>query len=77
MIQPAAHAQFASVIPLSGLDGSTGFRLEGANASDISGQKVGAAEDINGDGLTDLIVGANGADPGGRMSAGATYGRGG
>jgi len=64
---------FASVINLSTLDGSNGFRLDGVAASDFSGQSVSAAGDINGDGIDDLIIGAHLADPNGNSSAGSSY----
>jgi hypothetical protein len=63
---------FASVIELSGLDGSTGFRLNGAATGDWAGNAVTAAGDVNGDGFADLIVGALFADPNGSNS-GASY----
>jgi hypothetical protein len=44
--------------------------LEGAAAGDQFGWSVASAGDVNGDGYADLVVGALGADPGGRMSAG-------
>ena len=40
------------------LDGSNGFKLSGAAASDCSGVSVASAGDVNGDGFDDLIVGA-------------------
>lgn len=40
------------------LNGTTGFRLQGVDASDQSGVSVSDAGDMNGDGLTDLLVGA-------------------
>ena len=60
-------------IELSDLDGSNGFVLKGIDAFDRSGGSVGSAGDINGDGIDDLIVGANGADPNGNNSAGESY----
>jgi len=60
---------FPSVIELSGLDGATGFRIDGIAASDVSGSSVASAGDINGDGLADLIIGAPGVNSG----AGASY----
>ena len=39
-----------------------GFAIIGQGAQDLSGYSVGAAGDINGDGLADLIVGAHGYD---------------
>ena len=63
---------FAADINLSGLDGSTGFRLSGVAANDQTGYSVASAGDVNGDGIDDLIVGARGADPNGN-SSGASY----
>ena len=64
---------FASVINLSTLDGTTGFRLDGVVGSDQSGRSVSSAGDVNGDGFDDLIVGAPLADPNGNSSAGSSY----
>ena len=50
-----------------------GFRIDGINAGDQSGISVSGAGDVNGDGLADLIVGANRADPAGRGDAGGSY----
>jgi Ca2+-binding RTX toxin-like protein len=63
---------FAADIDLSSLDGSTGFKLSGAAANDLSGSSVASAGDVNGDGFADLIVGAYGAEPNGNWS-GASY----
>jgi hypothetical protein len=63
---------FASAINLSSLDGSTGFRLEGAAEGDQSGRSVSAAGDVNHDGVDDLIIGAYRADPNGNLS-GSSY----
>jgi Ca2+-binding RTX toxin-like protein len=63
---------FAANINLSSLDGSTGFRLSGVTAGDLSGISVASAGDVNGDGLADLIVGASAADTNGTNS-GASY----
>ena len=63
---------FASVINLGALDGTTGFRLDGDLAGDRSGYSVSSAGDVNGDGFSDLIVGAFGADPNGSYS-GSSY----
>ncbi|WP_295627950.1 hypothetical protein [uncultured Nitrosomonas sp.] len=54
---------FDAEVNLSDLDGSNGFRLDGAAAYDYSGFSVSNAGDINGDGFDDVIIGAYGADP--------------
>lgn len=46
------------VIDLARLDGANGFKLNGVIGSDDTGESVGSAGDINGDGFDDLIVGA-------------------
>ena len=58
---------------LSALNGTNGFRLDGINAVDFSGESVASAGDVNGDGFDDLLIGAGGGDPGGRMDAGEAY----
>ena len=58
---------------LSVLDGTNGFTLFGIDPLDRSGRSVSSAGDVNGDGYDDLIIGAPGADPGGKDSAGETY----
>ncbi len=63
---------FAANIELSTLDGSSGFKLNGAANSDWSGRSVSSAGDVNGDGFADLIIGAPGADPHG-FESGASY----
>jgi hypothetical protein len=59
-------------LPLSSLDGTNGFRLDGVAAGDQSGWIVSSAGDVNGDGFGDLIVGALRADPNGNGS-GSSY----
>ena len=60
-------------VNLSLLDGTNGFTLNGIDRRDASGYSVSSAGDVNGDGYDDLIIGARGADPGGKDSAGETY----
>ncbi len=57
---------------ISSLDGSNGFYITG-DAGGQLGVSVSSAGDINGDGLDDLIVGANIADPNSTTNAGKTY----
>ena len=64
---------FNPVLSLGILDGSNGFKLNGGAASDVSGRPVSRAGDLNGDGLEDLIIGANRVDPDGNSNAGASY----
>ncbi len=63
---------WASSISLATLSGSTGFRLDGGSSGDQTGVSVASAGDVNGDGFTDLIVGANQADPNG-PDTGSSY----
>jgi Ca2+-binding RTX toxin-like protein len=58
---------------LSALNGSNGFVINGIDAYDRSGISVSSAGDINGDGIDDLMIGADGADPNGNLYAGASY----
>ena len=53
--------------------GTGGFVINGALANDFSGASVSSAGDVNGDGFDDLIVGASGVDPNGKLNAGASY----
>jgi hypothetical protein len=53
--------------------GTGGFMINGEAGFDWSGISVSAAGDVNGDGLADLIVGANGADPASLAQAGKSY----
>jgi len=69
----SAGGSFPATLELATLDGVTGFRLDGAASDDLSGYSVASAGDVNGDGVDDLIVGAWGADSGGRRVAGSSY----
>jgi Ca2+-binding RTX toxin-like protein len=60
-------------IVLSTLDGTDGFRLDGIDIGDRSGFSVSGADDVNGDGFADLIIGAYLADPNFDSSAGESY----
>lgn len=66
-------APVPSTFNLSSLNGSNGFVVNGTNANDRSGFSVSGAGDINGDGIHDLIIGADGADPNGRSRAGKSH----
>ena len=56
----------------SDLAPADGFIIRGDAAYDLLGVSVSGAGDINGDGIDDLIVGADGSDDGG-MNAGEAY----
>jgi Cadherin-like/Putative Ig domain/FG-GAP repeat len=57
------------ILALSSLNGTKGFKLDGENNNDGSGDFVNAAGDINGDGHADLVIGAD------RYPAGSRTGR--
>jgi hypothetical protein len=61
---------FASQFSLSSLNGQNGFVLNGITASDLSGWSVSGAEDVNGDGIADIIIGTPFSNNGG---IGQTY----
>ena len=60
-------------LELSSLDGSDGFVINGIDEYDFSGYSVSGAGDISGDGVADLIIGAEVADPNGNSQAGESY----
>jgi uncharacterized protein (DUF2147 family) len=63
-----------NVVELSQVSAGTGgFAINGEVSGDYSGISVSAAGDVNGDGLDDLIVGADGVDPSGKLEAGRSY----
>ncbi|MEZ5405048.1 MAG: hypothetical protein R3F23_02385 [Verrucomicrobiia bacterium] len=64
---------FTANVELSSLDGTTGFKINGANDNDYCGGSVSGAGDVNGDGLADLLMDARGADPNGKSNAGQCY----
>ena len=53
--------------------GTAGFRIDGIDTNDSSGESVSGAGDVNGDGLADIIVGASRAEPNGIVNAGESY----
>ena len=50
-------------LDLGTLSGGDGFILEGARILDGAGVSVSAAGDVNGDGIADVLIGADRADP--------------
>ena len=71
-LEDRALLTFGAVFELSGLTGANGFQISGEVASDLSGRSVSNAGDINGDGIADLIIGANRVDQSG-VDYGASY----
>jgi len=62
-----------SAFVYSGADGSLLFQVNGTSAGERLGGSAGMADDVNGDGNDDFIVGAPGADPNGLVDAGAVF----
>jgi len=63
-----------SAVNLSAVEAGTGgFVINGQATRDFSGNSVSSAGDVNGDGLDDLIIGADNADPAGLNGAGKSY----
>ncbi len=63
-----------TAIDLSAIaSGIGGFIINGQCSDDASGVSVASAGDVNGDGLADLIVGANQSDPAAVSKAGRSY----
>ena len=52
--------QFPAIINLADLNGKNGFKIDGKNAGDLSGNCVSLTGDINQDGYADIVIGAHG-----------------
>jgi len=63
---------FPDPLPLSTLNGTNGFRIDGTTALMYAGSAV-ATGDVNGDGIADIIIGANNATVGANAIAGKTF----
>lgn len=66
-------ANLPSIINLGSLMAAQGVVLQGGAAFDKAGFSVANAGDVNGDGISDFLIGAYTADPVGRADAGAVY----
>jgi hypothetical protein len=58
---------------INDLTADKGFIIRGAAEFDNAGHSIASAGDVNGDGLTDLLIGAPNVDRGGYIQAGAAY----
>ncbi len=63
---------FGATFDVTTLDGTNGIKYSGAAAGDHAGFSVAAAGDFNGDGIDDLVIGADAASSNGTHS-GAVY----
>jgi FG-GAP repeat len=70
---PGGRLYAGSAYVYSGATGSLLWQFDGQAADNWMGRSVSGAGDVDGDGFDDLIVGANRADPGGRLNAGSAY----
>ncbi|MEH2041854.1 calcium-binding protein, partial [Nostoc sp.] len=64
--------EWSATLNLSNLNGANGFAINGIKEYDYSGSSVSSAGDVNSDGIDDLIIGAEGADPN-AYSSGQSY----
>ena len=62
-------AGFPGILPVTSLNGSNGFVINGVTAGNNLGESVSGAGDINGDGIDDLIIG----EPDANNNAGAAH----
>jgi predicted transcriptional regulator len=70
---------YTDSIHLATLNATQGFRIDGANGytrrgvADYSGGSVSGAGDVNGDGIQDILIGADRTDPYGNGWTGTSY----
>lgn len=64
---------FNPVIQTSDLDGTNGFRIVGQSPADYAGFSVAGAGDVNGDGWSDVLIGASDFDASEDTRNGAVY----
>lgn len=64
---------FSASFDIASLNGSNGFAIDGINNGDDLGFSVASTGDLNGDGFSDVVIGALGADPNSKQNAGQSY----
>ncbi len=64
---------FPAAVDSALLDGMNGFTLNGIDPQDFVGRKVAMLEDVNSDGLGDLLISADGGDQPGGIFFGEAY----
>jgi hypothetical protein len=67
---------FSAEIELATLGTGEGFRIDGVAGGDLFGSSVHSGGDVNGDGISDIVIGAPGAGVSGNGSVYAVFGRG-
>ncbi|MBI2891386.1 MAG: FG-GAP repeat protein [Nitrospirae bacterium] len=72
-VNTGGNADAGAAYVFSGADGHLLFLKAGQRAEDFFGAAVSTAGDLNADGRSEFVVGAYGADPGGRVDAGSAY----
>jgi len=65
----------SAAVSLGDLDGSNGFQINGKVEFDRVGGGVGGGGDINGDGISDVVIGAIASSAGGTGAAHVIFGR--
>ena len=67
------NSDYSTSLDLLELDGSNGFVIDAPDEDTWFGDSVSTAGDINGDGYSDILIGAPYADPGGVYKEGKAY----
>ncbi|MHB8926775.1 MAG: VCBS repeat-containing protein [Bacillota bacterium] len=70
---PGGRTDAGSVLVFSGATGGQLYRVDGPEQADELGFSLAAIHDIDGDGTSDLVVGAPSASPGGSSDAGSAF----
>lgn len=73
LIYGQADGGFPDILNINRLRADQGLRIPGVAARDLCGYSVAGNGDVNGDGITDIIVSAHAHDSGGVYNAGAAY----